>query len=264
MNILPPIRLANDQVVSRNMIEAFVGTPPGRLLIFTGIALPALQSNGQLDGQEVTVDLNARSNAVNPQFTATVGLASIFNSDSDLLFATDDVKVVTGPDLELLLVCNIAVLGDRSVLNRFSYQATVLLHADNGSVAGTIRWPSHFLVFAGDEHDLFQINAFTMKTVIGDNGFATTVPTVVRVGHTIGSVIRQGTMMQIPYEIRDVPLGEVLFISVDAKPGAFLLLNTSTPFSFVRVSGPSTVTLSAGHLVESPVDFEARQFFGPR
>src|SRR2546423_15717651 len=126
MNIMSPLSLNSlntDQVVNARTLEAFVGTPPRRLLIFTGIAMPALRSNGQLDGQEVTIDLNERSNTRDPKYAATVGLASIYNSDSDLLFATDDVKVITGSNLELLLVCNIAVLGDYSVLNRFAYQA---------------------------------------------------------------------------------------------------------------------------------------------
>src|SRR5204862_5296270 len=154
MNIMPPLFLNTkkpQQVVSERRLEAFVGTPPARLLIITGIAMPALESNGQLDGQEITIDLNARANTRDPKYAATVGLASIYNSDSDLLFATDDVKVITGCNLELLLVCNIAVLGDYSVLNRFAYQATVFLEADTATIAGSIRWNPHFLMVAGPE-----------------------------------------------------------------------------------------------------------------
>lgn len=49
----------------------------------------------------------------------------------------------------VMLICNIAVMGDRSVLNRFAYQATVFLDADNGTISGTIRWPLHNLLFNG-------------------------------------------------------------------------------------------------------------------
>ena len=268
MNIMPPLflnSLNTDQVVNARMLEAFVGTPPNRLLIFTGIAMPALESNGQLDGQEVTIDLNARSNTRDPQYAATVGLASIYNTDSDLIFATDDVKVITGKDLELLLVCNIAVMGDRSVLNRFAYQATVFLQADSGTIAGTIRWPSHFLIFAGPEQDLFQINALTMQAQPGGpGGFGTTTSKVVRVGATVGSVDRQGAMMGIDYVIHDLPLGVAITVVVAPKPGAFVIVNSETPFNFFQASGPEPTTLSPVHLMEKPVDFEARPLFGPR
>jgi len=264
MNISPPITLRPDQVGSRNMLEAHIGTPPGRLLIFTGIAVPDFQSNGQLDGVEVTVDLNARSNVPNPPFTATVGLATIYNDDTDLLFATDDVKVITGNNLELLLVCNIAVLGDPSSLHRFSYQAMVMLPPDNGVIAGTIRWNPHFLTFALDERDLFQISAFSMQPVPGvvpqPGTFPRTALQLEKVGTTIGTVVRKGSTMELPYEIRDLRMGEpIVLVSVVAKPGAFVLTNSPVPFEFVRTSGPGVITLDTGHLVEKPVDFEARQ-----
>jgi hypothetical protein len=242
-----------------------LGSPPTRLLIFTGIAMPGLQSNGQLDGQEVTVDLNVRSNTINPPFTATVGLASIYNTESDMLFATDDVKVVTGENLELLLVCNIAAMGDTSILHRFSYQATVLLHADNGSIAGNIRWPPHFMTFLANEPDLFQITPFTMEAGPGVPGssFGTITPRVVNAGATVGTVALKGGQMVLPYEIHDLPLGVALYISVDAKPGAFLVLNTTASFNFVQVSGPKPITLSAAHLIEH-ADFEAQQHVPPQ
>jgi hypothetical protein len=251
MNIMPPLvlnSLNTDEVVGARMLEAYVGSPPSRLLIFTGIAMPGLESNGQLDGQEVTIDLNARSNTRDPQYAATVGLASIYNSDSDLIFATDDVRVVTGPNLELLLVCNIAVMGDRSVLNRFAYQATVYLPADAGTIRGTIRWNPHNLLFAGPEHDLFQINGVSARTR--------------RAGATVGSVVRQGAMMGIEYAIHDLPLGDDIYVNIEQKPGAFLILNSTDAFGFFQVSGPRPASLSPQHLSESPVDFEARPVQG--
>lgn len=54
-----------------------------------------------------------------------------------------------GALIVVMLICNIAVMGDRSVLNRFAYQATVFLDADNGTISGTIRWPLHNLLFNG-------------------------------------------------------------------------------------------------------------------
>jgi hypothetical protein len=264
VNIMPPLflnSLNTDQVASARMLEAFVGSPASRLLIFTGIAMPALQSNGQLDGQEVTIDLNARSNTRDPRYAATLGLASIYNSDSDLIFATDDVRIVTGGDLELLLICNIAVMGDRSVLNRFSYQATVFLDADSGTISGTIRWPLHNLLFTGYENDPFEINAVSFQTRLGPNGFVETTTKIERVGATVGPMVRQGAMMGFDYVIHDLPLGIAISVHVSPKPGAFLTLNSPSQFNFFQVSGPLSITLSPTHLVEKPVDFEARPFF---
>ena len=253
------------QVASAKMLQAFIGTPPKRLLIFTGIAIPAWDSNSDLDRETVIVDLNAKSNAPNPPFAATVGLASIANTDSDLIFATDQVTVFTDSGLNLFLACDIAVQGDRSVLNRFSYQATVFLDSDEAIIAGTIRWDPHDMTHnAAMEQDLFQIQAFTITTSPGSpGGFGTTTTTIEKVGKTIGRPDWQGNLLAIAYEIREPPLGKGLWVSVDPKPGAFTINSTLT-FNFVQVSGPSPIILNAAHLTEKPVDFLARPFFGPR
>lgn len=263
MNQMPPLWLDSrdpGQVASAKMIEALIGTPPRRLLIFTGVAMVNFQSNGQLDGQTVTIDLNARSNTPNPQFTATVGLASIYNEDSDLIFATDDVKVVVGNNLELLLVCNIAVMGDSSVLNRFSYQATVFLDANDGMIAGTIRWNPHFMIFNPPEQDLFHIEALEIQTIPGTpTTFPTTTLKFIKLGHTVGGVVREGSRMAIRYEITDVPMEVPIIVTVAQNPGAFLVLNSDLPFNFVQVSGPGIIKLTQPHHSEQPVDFEARE-----
>lgn len=66
------------------------------------------------------------------QWSATVGLASIANTESDFIFATDKV----GIDFDLVdnikwlvLTCDLAVQGDESSLNRFSYQLNVIVEA---------------------------------------------------------------------------------------------------------------------------------------
>lgn len=253
------------EVSSPKTLEVFIGTPPKRLLLFTGIAIPEWDSNQLLDRETVFVDLNATSNAPNPPFAATVGLASIDNTDSDLVFAADDVAVVTGPKLELLLVCNIAVLGDRSVLSRFSYQAMVFLDPDRAQIAGTIRWdPRDLTHSAAMETDLFAIEAYTLKAGPGaPGGFGTTIRTVEKVGATLGKPGWFGAQLGVPYAIDEPPLGEPLFVSVDPKPGAFVVNSTRT-FNFVQVSGPNPIALSPPHPTEQPVDFEARPYLGPR
>ena len=261
MNILPPTRLKHSQIVSRNSMEVLLGAPRVRMMIFSGIAMPEFQSLGQLDGQEITIDLEYRSNVERPAFTATVGLASLYNSNSDFVFATDDVKVTTEPDLNLVLVCNIAALGDRSALNRFSYQAIVMMQADTGRIAGTIRWSPHTLTFA--VADLFDIAVFSMPppppSVPGAAGSFAPSAVFEKAGAIIGTVFKEGSRMGIRYEATGLRLGVTYVVHVSQRPGAFVKTNTDGEFGFIQVSGPNPTPLSAGHPVEQPLDFEARE-----
>ena len=103
-----------NQVSSAHRIEVFIGSPrPRRLLIFTGIAIRNIESDGDLEQGDIVVDLDMRSNIALPRgaesshYAATVGLAGIYNEDSDFVFATDAVSVFTdGPDNDLKLVCS--------------------------------------------------------------------------------------------------------------------------------------------------------------
>jgi len=259
------------QVSSPKMLEVFIGTPPKRMLIFTGIAITDWRSHGSVQNDRVIVDLNAESNVPHPPFTATVGLASIYNSDSDFTLATDDVAIFTAPKatpsgnkLGLFLTSSIVSSGDVSVLNRFSYHATVFLDSDNAFIGGTIRWdPNTMSHNAAMEQDLFQIAAVTITTAPGSpGGFGTTVKNVEKVGKTIGKPDWMGNLLGIAYEIEEPPLGKALFVTVDPKPGAFVIHSQGT-FNFVQVSGPRPVSLNVSHLVEKPVDFEPRMFPGP-
>jgi hypothetical protein len=237
----------SSEVSSPRTLEMFIGTPPKRLLIFTGIAIPEWDSQLKLDAELVKVDLNASSNVPNPIFAATVGLASITNTDSDFTFATDDVAVSTEPTdtspYGLFLNSNIAVLGEPSVLSRFSYQATVILETD-AVISGTIRWdPSDIHHNPAMAADLFEIDAYIEKP----GG----IRAVQRVGNTLGLPVLQGNFMAIPYEIHWLPLGVGLLVGVEPKPGAFAEPDVGTK----QLSGPIPIVLSVGHLIETPVDF---------
>ena len=266
MNIMPTRflnSLNTDEVVSAKMIEAYLGEPVRRLLIFTGVAIVTFESNGQLDGQEVVINLNARSNTRNPDFTATVGLASIYNEISDLVFATDDVTIVTDDNFQLFLKADIAAMGHRSVLNRFSYQAMVYLDAENGSISGSIRWNPHFMIFnAAMEQDLFQIEAYSLTLQPESaGGLGNYIKKIERIGHTLKQPFFHGSLMEILYEINDLPIQKGIFVTVEAKPGAFTILNTASNFTFAQVSGPpQPFKFSQSHFVEKPVDFQAREY----
>jgi hypothetical protein len=119
------------QVSSAQKLESFLGDPARRLFIFTGIAITSFASREDKPESD-TVTINLRTplarKPLDHEWSATVGLASIANTESDFIFATNAVSIDLDPiTRELLLVCEIDVQGDDSVLNRFSYQLTVLV-----------------------------------------------------------------------------------------------------------------------------------------
>ena len=117
------------QVSSPQTLEVTLGNLKRQLLIFTGIAIPEWDSRGSLDRETVIVNLGRKvlQRPADGEWSATVGLASINNTDSDFTFATDNVAIDVDKDMQLRLVVDVAVQGNTSLLSRFSYQANVLL-----------------------------------------------------------------------------------------------------------------------------------------
>jgi hypothetical protein len=120
-----------NQVSSAQVLESQLGDPGRRLLIFGGIAIPSFGAQ-EGDTNRETVIVNLRTpvarKPLDREWSATVGLASIGNTESEFIFATDAVSLDVDPvSRELLLVCNVAVQGDDSGLNRFSYELNVLV-----------------------------------------------------------------------------------------------------------------------------------------
>src|SRR5215469_13306182 len=93
----PPIDLnASDpgQVASASVIDVFLGVPQAHMLIFTGIAIPGLGvDNGDTATRSVIVHLGRKATPplLPNSKAATVGLASIANTDSEFTFASNDV-----------------------------------------------------------------------------------------------------------------------------------------------------------------------------
>ncbi len=124
-----------NQVSSARTLDVFLGEPPRHMIIFTGIAIPRLPSDDDDDPAPVTHETViiklGRSVAQPPrddEWTATVGLTNLSNTESDLIFALDNVTALQVDEKgELELVVDLGVQGDDSVLNSFSYQVTVLV-----------------------------------------------------------------------------------------------------------------------------------------
>ena len=251
-----------NQVSSPEVLDVLLGLPQNHLLIFTGIAIPEFAPGKGLSQEQVTVKLGktVRNPQIPFQYSATVGLASIGNADSDYTFATDDVTVVADPQSgELQLLCDIAVQGD-SILHRFSYQASVIVQTSEPAISGSIFWrksvASALPQFA---NDLFTVEAAILIPP-PPGQFGGTFQKVAD-----GSVIyppapaNSGFLpdgLFVQYVIENPPLNTDLYIICNPVDGAFQPAGSSAgTFSCVLISGSSPVNLKPPNLQMSGVDF---------
>ncbi len=267
-------------VSSPKMLDIFLGTPVHHLLIYTGIAIPEWDSQSSADPEQVQVHLErpigSDGNPFNVtqlvHYTATVGLASIENKDSDFVFATEDVGVSLTAGGELVLVSNISVTGEPSWLHRFSYQVNAIIDVDEPLISGIIFW-SATLASPTDENATATLNRtddlFTVRAVVippaPDNPFGGGgPPQVVAVGEVTGTLLEQPADFQerfpggfsVPYVIRNVPLDVPVHVQVEIQPGAFTPHFSPTDLDLRQVSGPDPITLTLGHMKEPNVNFE--------
>ncbi len=256
-------------VSSPKMLDIFLGTPLHHLLIYTGIAIPEWESQSNVDNEQVQVHLGRPiGNDGNPfnvtqlvHYTATVGLASIENEDSDFVFATEDVGVSLTPGGELVLVSNIAVQGEPSQLHRFSYQVNAIIDVDEPLISGIIFWSATLASPSGENaaatlnrtDDLFTITAVVIPPA-PDAPFGGGVSAqVVAVGEVTGTLLEQPPDFQarfpggfsVPYVIRNVPLETPVHIKVEIQPGAFTPHFPATQLDLRQVSGPDPITPNA-------------------
>src|SRR5689334_7057697 len=94
------------EVSSHKALDVFLGTPPLRMVIFAGIAIPEWDSHGNLDRKTVWVNFHYRAQHVF-DYTAVAGLAAIgVDDDNPYAFGTDVVSVELREDIgELALRC---------------------------------------------------------------------------------------------------------------------------------------------------------------
>ena len=130
------------QVASASFFESFVGVPAKRLLIFSGIAVPAIEVDDDDDiyRDEVIVRLGQFATVLHSSVT-NVALASVSNDESAFVFAVDAGKLELDASGELILKVNTAAMGDDSALNRFSYQIVAHTSRVSARISGTIRVP---------------------------------------------------------------------------------------------------------------------------
>jgi hypothetical protein len=251
-----------NQVSSPEVLDVLLGLPQNHLLIFTGVAIPEFGPDDDLNREQVIVKLGktVRNPQIPFQYSATVGLASIGNADSDYTFATDDVSVIADPQSgELQLLCDIAVQGS-SILHRFSYQANIIVQTNEPVISGSIFWRKS----TASALPQFANNLFTVQASIlippPPGQFGGTFQKVAD-----GSVIyppapassgflSDGLFVQ--YVIENPPLNTDLYIICNPVDGAFRPAGTTAgTFRCVPISGPSPIHLTPPNLQMSGVDF---------
>lgn len=260
------------EVDSAQWIDVFLGQGNQHMLIFSGIAMPAYDSyNDDFNREHIVVMFDQVVSAI-VQASATVGLASIHNTDSDFVFATDSVSVFRDDDSgRLALDCQLAVQGDYSLLSRFSYHAVVIASIDEPYVSGLIRWdpgvtgprsqpllhPIHSTP-SPPVSPLFKITALRDLSSPSDPSYPIAVPTPLAfTSETPAPTVGADGLHQVPYTLRlgNVPnaVGEPFYLQGAIEPGAFP--HAHTELVLEQTSGPSFVTLSGSHLHEDGVDF---------
>lgn len=245
-------------------LTVFVGDPPRQLSIFTGVAVPEFESDGDLDRAEVFVRLGPTATEAFA-YTAQAALATIRNEDTDFIFATDSARVDRDPvDGVLRLRVALAVQGDVSVLIRFSYTVHVLSDPIPAKITGQITWARSFgdPTFQVTHNHLPMFRVDVGKTVAdpGAIGFATTKFVTQTSGVSSPPAV-SGNLWVATYEVDNVPFGETW----EVRPVLLAGRLAGPPSPFEAAPGfqpfPQVVQLSLAHPSASGVDFS--MFFSP-
>ncbi len=199
-------------VVTPSQLAVYVGSSPRQLLIFSGIAVPEWRSGGDLDREEVIVRLGATTTP-NFGWTASVGLASINNEDSDFIFATDAASVdLDQNDGTLLLHVPIAVQGDTSSLSRFSYMVHVLSDPVQSKITGLISWARYFgdpgFSVLNGGNPMFRVAVGQTINIPTPPGQFQQTQFIETVAGFSSKPAQSGDLWVAAYEIDNVPLGQ--------------------------------------------------------
>jgi hypothetical protein len=247
-------------VSSHQVLEADLGVGGRSLIVASGIARP----EWSLDSDEVhrdswTVHLRVPADRIE-QVTTHVGLASIGNGDSGYGFSTDTADVVVNASTgELDLTVALALMGEPSSLNRFSYQVVATVVRTTSEVTGTITWPK--TVFTPQTrlpsevapHFTAQLSSratSTVQTPFGPDVVETLTPLL---AGDITTVTESEHDMHARFRILNPPKGRELKVTVatdlvSPTPGYTLFIGA--------IAGVADVfTLSPGDPSRAGVDF---------
>ncbi len=227
-------------------MEFYTLTPGTKGVIFSGIAIPEwhINDDGKIYHESYTIDLGYPAISVS-YGTATVGLASIYNSGSAFLFGIDDYILGIDPNSQhLTLTVDLACLGAKSNLSRIAYQVVATIVVPETGISGTITFPQGLFGAApmtpAGLNPLLVISA-NMYIQGGGGGFGSGQWTLVQYG-AITSVTTQGGNVIASYNIPSPPFN--LPLAVQVNPANALPPNNA----IVQIAGspsPIVITLQA-------------------
>ncbi len=245
-----------DHVDNPRVIEADLGQPNRKMIIFSGIAMPAwiVNDDDHVYHEDVTVNLRRTVLAVD-QATVAVGLASFGNDDTTFLIATDTARVDIDPNSqELLLKVAMALQGEHTGLMRFGYQVVATVTTQATGISGTIRWKRDLFdasrLSAGEVAQMFQIAANRVERITPPQGFVFDKYTPLAFGVPKGFSHDESDFL-VPYEIPGAPYNQPLVVTVAV--GA-LFRSNGAPFAS-QTSGPNPVVLTIAQPGVTNVDF---------
>jgi hypothetical protein len=106
---------SSGDVENGRMLDVSVGDQSVHWLIFAGIAKPEWKTDdSDIERDEVWIDLGVDVTQV-LNYTATAGLATFGNHDSDFLFGTDAVSIEQPTGKRLFLRAKVALAGESSL-----------------------------------------------------------------------------------------------------------------------------------------------------
>ncbi|MFI5952697.1 hypothetical protein [Cryptosporangium sp. NPDC051539] len=247
-----------NQVAGHSVVRADLGVGGRQLVVLSGTAIPAWKIDDESTHRDSCRVLLHEPAESLEQSTVHVGLASIQNEDTEYVFAADQATLQVDSTGELVLVTNLALMGEASFLHRFSYQVVLTNRIVTTEITGTLSWPTRFLrpssATPAGVSGVFTITANLRTTTPGGGPFGGTIEHLVPVapGHIVSVTIADDTCHAI-YRIPEPPKNQQLKVTVVQQgmhgPGQV----TMEPVGFES----NILTLSVAQPSRSNVDFVA-------
>ncbi|WP_405766605.1 hypothetical protein OHU34_14005 [Streptomyces sp. NBC_00080] len=258
LDVLQPAHVAGHAV-----LQADLGVGGRHLVVISGIARPEWGLKDDNTHREVCrLQLREPAEAME-QSTVHVGLASIGNDDTAWAFATDQAHLEVNETGQLVLVTNLALMGEPSTLNRFAYQVVLTTRVVVTEITGTISWPTSMFRPASASpagvSGVFSVlaNERTITPVPGGFGGEIEHLTPVTPGEVLSVIIAED-FCQVHYRIAEPPKGRQLKVTVaqSGLQGPDISVGPTTP-------NGDLVTLTVAQPTRTGVDFTAESFHGP-
>ncbi|GAA3049825.1 hypothetical protein GCM10010464_12580 [Pseudonocardia yunnanensis] len=207
-------------VVGHSVLRADLGVGGRHIVVLSGIARPEWKIDDDSAHREVCrLRLREPAGTVE-QSTVHVGLASIGNDDTEFVFATDQASVEVDEAGELVLITHLALMGEPSTLNRFSYQVVLTTRVVASEITGTISWPTAWfrppLPGPAGVSGIFSILANERTVTPGGPPFGGEVEHLrpVTPGEIVSVTVAEDTC-RATYRIAEPPKGRQLRVTVE-------------------------------------------------